>query len=58
MSQYSTLRKLYSISCKGYVTLGIKNNGNYIILVGNSIVGNYKEIKNANDVFEYYVNKI
>lgn len=58
MSQYTTLKKLYSISCKEYITLGLENKGNFIILVGSSIIGIYKEIKNANDTFEYYVNKI
>lgn len=55
----STLKKAYSISCKDYIVLGIMNGKFTVVDLGsNRILGQFDDIKLANETYDYYVNKI
>lgn len=57
---YTTLKKEWSISCKNYITLGLKSDGTYIIIEDSKKVLTYpvRSIETANEYYEFYVNKI
>jgi hypothetical protein len=57
--ELATLKKAYSISCKDYVVLGIMNSKFTVVDLGSqTILGQFECINRANEVYDYFVNKI